>query len=372
MDSYRRSARSLWAVLFHVGEGNVLFAVLPFCIINCLLLGLVDFGTKRGAFSGFSPTGHGLLTLLVSFLVISKVNLAYDRYWRVRTHAGDAYRELRELVQMVIAVSTSYRAEDEEVNMLLHQWRTEAVSQVKELMDAMQRVLQNPSLAGHFARNDRIVDWDPTNDAASAGNDDPMASVHTLRMHLYCSSDVEDIQLLERISLCNKLQEFIASYNKLLIFASTPLPFPLVQMGRAFLFVWTFSMPLVLLEGPFSQVWTAQVFLFFLTYGFIGLELVSLKLADPFGDGRDDVQLGNIQDATIAGIEHDLRDITGDSPNQRRLRFSQHKEQQRQRRSGGVAGQNQQNTYVKEMYFSMHDDAVVPPRSPRTWITRSG
>jgi len=68
-------------------------------------------------------------------------------------------------------------------------------------------------------------------------------------------------------------------------------------------------MPLVLLDGPFSSMWAAQIFLFFLTYGFIGLELVSIKISDPFGNSRDDVQISGIRDATILGIENDLKEI---------------------------------------------------------------
>lgn len=362
--SYRQTARSMWAVLFHIGEGNILCAVLPFCIFNCLLLALVDFSRDRGAFGGFSATGHGLLTLLVSFLVISKVNLAYDRYWKVRTLAGDAYRQLRELVQIVVAVSMNHSqrhhhhhhftgADDDTEALAQHriqqqQWRSIAVSQIKGIMDSMLCVLQDPSLAGYLARNEMIVSDHGTPKKETARQDDPMAYIHTLRIHLHCSSHVGN-ELLERICLGNKLAEFSESYNRLLIYASTPIPFPLVQMGRAFLFVWTFSMPLVLLDGPFSDVWTAQVFLFFLTYGFIGLELVSLKLADPFGDGRDDVQFRNIQDATLVGIDHDVQDIPigNVSPvTERRLRFSQQKMKEKHRRRGdNNVNQQQQQQY---------------------------
>ena len=47
-----------------------------------------------------------------------------------------------------------------------------------------------------------------------------------------------------------------------------------------------------------------MVFLFFLTYGFIGLELVAMKLVEPFGDGRHDVQVTNIRDVRghVSGV----------------------------------------------------------------------
>lgn len=96
-------------------------------------------------------------------------------------------------------------------------------------------------------------------------------------------------------------------------------------------------MPFVLLEGPFASMWSAQAFLFFLTYGFIGLELVSIKLSDPFGNGLDDVPISSIRDAAIIGIENDLNEsATMEATlSERRLRFARQKkcdprQQQRQ------------------------------------------
>ena len=148
--------------------------------------------------------------------------------------------------------------------------------------------------------------------------------------------------------MCNKLQEYINSYNNLLILASTPLPFPLVQMGRAFLFLWTFSMPLVLLEGPFSDLWTAMLFLFFLTYGFVGLELVSIKLCDPFGDSRDDVQISKIRDAAMEGIQNDLKCMQQQMTiSERRLQFAGQRRQlyrQQQQQQASMTGDKYQTS----------------------------
>eukprot|EP00546_Thalassionema_frauenfeldii_P017436 CAMPEP_0178905702 /NCGR_PEP_ID=MMETSP0786-20121207/6423_1 /TAXON_ID=186022 /ORGANISM="Thalassionema frauenfeldii, Strain CCMP 1798" /LENGTH=170 /DNA_ID=CAMNT_0020577341 /DNA_START=99 /DNA_END=607 /DNA_ORIENTATION=+ len=157
--SYRKSAVSLWSVIFRL-EGNVMFAVLPLCIVNCLLLALVEYVRRRYHFE-FSPTGHGLLTLLVSFLVISKVNLAYDRYKAVRQYAGQGSIALRELIQMAIAVSNTamynHNNNHEEINTdrakELRHWRLECVTKATEILDASLCILQDRSLAKHFAHN---------------------------------------------------------------------------------------------------------------------------------------------------------------------------------------------------------------------------
>ena len=49
-----------------------------------------------------------------------------------------------------------------------------------------------------------------------------------------------------------------------------------------------------------------MVFLFFLTYGFIGLELAAMALASPFGDGPNDIGVTALRDAVYDGIERDL------------------------------------------------------------------
>ena len=340
--SYRSSAISLWSVLFRL-EGNVVFAVLPFCIANCLLLWLVAYYRETYNF-GFSPTGHGLLTLLVSFLVISKVNLAYDRYRAVRYHAGQGAAVLRELIQMVITVSSTSLSNNNNINddqgKELRYWRSECIVKVTDIMDTTVRVLQDYSLAKHLAHNKPLKSTTAYNIKNSNDNNessveevielDPLVHVQSLRLHLYCTSGL-GLDILERINLVNKLQEYTREYTSLLILSSTPIPFPLTQMGRAFLFIWVFSMPLVLLEGPFSDFWSALAFLFFLTYGFIGLELVSIKLSDPFGHSHDDVQLSNIRDATIDGIENDLKQIPNQTTiSERRLLFSMQKRQTQQ------------------------------------------
>ena len=66
----------------------------------------------------FSPTGHGLMTLLISYLVIAKINLSYDRYMKARFAIGHAVSSLRELNQ--IAMSFTSRTSD-----VAKRWRAE-------------------------------------------------------------------------------------------------------------------------------------------------------------------------------------------------------------------------------------------------------
>ena len=196
------------------------------------LLGLVAFLKEKQGFPfSFSPTGHGLLTLLVSFLVVQKVNLAYDRFRAVRKNAADTFLKLRELMQLVIAISsssdytnpnnnyepsTAAAAEkgkkdvgnkntstkfEQDREKELRYWRLECVSKVSTLMDCTVRTVKDRRLACYFARNT------PINGSISSGEYepdvsalDPLEHAQSLRMHVYCTSDL-GIYLLERVLL---------------------------------------------------------------------------------------------------------------------------------------------------------------------------
>ncbi len=60
---------------------------------------------------------------------------------------------------------------------------------------------------------------------------------------------------------------------------ATPYPFPLVQMTRTFLFLYVFSLPFVLADDILEIVPYLAV-VFFMTYGFIGLELISIEVSE--------------------------------------------------------------------------------------------
>jgi hypothetical protein len=59
------------------------------------------------------------------------------------------------------------------------------------------------------------------------------------------------------------------------------------QMTRTFLFLYVFTVPFVLLNDASSL--SAHCFIvFLLTYGFVGLEVVSIELDNPFGNDAND------------------------------------------------------------------------------------
>lgn len=234
------------------------------------------------------------MTLLISYLVVAKINLSYERYMKARFAVGNALTRLRELNQLALSYTFQGQGDKEKS---VHMWRVQLTERIIELMNSTMRTIRSEKQARYLARNEHEDSPMPT--------DDPLLHVQALRLHLYHGSAASKLQLLERIKLMDMLNDFVVSYRDLLALASTPLPFPLLQMARTFLIIWTFSIPFVLREVV-DQAFVTYIFVFFLTYGFIGLELVSMKMMHPFGDGQNDLNVVGMREATLNGIERDL------------------------------------------------------------------
>jgi predicted membrane chloride channel (bestrophin family) len=239
----------------------------------------VDILYYYGIKMAFSPVGHGVMTLIISYLVVAKLNLSYDRYMNARHAIGHALSSLRELNQM----SMTYTSHMSDV---ARQWRSEGASKIIDLMDCTIRVIQDEKVAMFLARNEFIE---------CKKSDDPMFHVQALRLHLYNGSHVLEhpLELMEKMKLVDMLNEFVTHYRDLLKLASTP--FPLLDLTRTFLLVYIFTIPFAL-RGVVDDAFVAIMFVFFLTYGFVGLELVAMKLMYPFGDGENDLNVTGMRE----------------------------------------------------------------------------
>lgn len=134
-------------------------------------------------------------------------------------------------------------------------------------------------------------------------DEDPTVYSQQLKYHVLCGFHPTNPTIPQE-KLLGILSGYDAVYRDLIEIASTPLPFPLIQMGRTFLFLWTFSFPF-LLNSMTDKLFNSVPTVFFLTYGFLGLEVATMTLANPFGDGTHDIHITGMREATVAAINKD-------------------------------------------------------------------
>lgn len=306
-----------FAIVFRYA-GTVWPLVLPYCISNILLLtGLTMLKKYTEVSLSILPQGHALMSILIAYLGVSKVNLAYERYMSAQIATGHAFMILRELNQLSITLSDQCHGFDAD------EWRKDTKQSIIQLVHETVATLRDERHAAALARNVGSrsgIGINVTSPASrtskggggarvdTSGLDDPMVLVHALRSHLFHGRfSLEQLDLFERCKMMDLLHEFTIAYRNLLRLASSPLPFVLVHMGRTFIFIWTWSIPFVLMGEKFEENYpSAFAFVIVLTFGFLGLEFVGRMLANPFGDEiENDFNIRGMGSAAITGIEED-------------------------------------------------------------------
>jgi predicted membrane chloride channel (bestrophin family) len=107
-----------------------------------------------------------------------------------------------------------------------------------------------------------------------------------------------NLHVAEELKILSFIDQYVVAWASLNKLQTTPFPFPLVQMGRTFLFFWIFSLPFVIVKDKMNPTWL-MVLMFFITYGFAGLEYVSIELDDPFGNDPNDFDDENMSKIVV-------------------------------------------------------------------------
>ena len=100
-------------VLFQM-HGSVWNRVLPWCLAACFESALIIWLRTKGIdITVTNPTGHNFMSLLVSFLLVTRATITYNRFMEARQHLSELYQSSREVVQyscVLTATNTSQEA----------------------------------------------------------------------------------------------------------------------------------------------------------------------------------------------------------------------------------------------------------------------
>jgi hypothetical protein len=117
----------------------------------------------------------------------------------------------------------------------------------------------------------------------------PIRMAYLLRKTVHAQEDAlkAPMPLSLEVRLHSSIDGFMGGYYGIRKFLTTPVPFPLIQMARAFMFIYVFTVPFVLLGDESGDI-PHCIAAFLVTYGFVGLETVAIELDNPFGFDEND------------------------------------------------------------------------------------
>jgi len=287
-------SKNHYRVIFRI-TGTVWPSVLPLCLLNVSLTFVIFMLRENDVVDVTIPDdGHKILATMVAFLVVSRVSSAYNRFWEARTHLSNMLKSCRQLSIHASAFSRDDRSSGAD------EWRAMMSKRVLRLLSAAVAVIEDPSTTINLLHN-------TTKQTKSKLMKDPMELVTYVHaaISLQKKSLKEPFIIHKEMKLHQYALNFTDSYHELTKFSATPYPFPTAQMTRIFLFVWMYSLPFALVHEA-NEPFSLLVVVFFITYGFFGLEFVSIELDDPFGDDPNDMELKKLSNVVLDGVKADL------------------------------------------------------------------
>jgi predicted membrane chloride channel (bestrophin family) len=83
-------------------------------------------------------------------------------------------------------------------------------------------------------------------------------------------------------------------------------------MAHTLVMIYVFTLPLVFLGDAKSNIWEDCIATFLLTYGFLGLDAISVELDDPFGDDANDFDVAAYAQFAVDDVIIMLNDADGE------------------------------------------------------------
>eukprot|EP00591_Stephanopyxis_turris_P004141 CAMPEP_0195515262 /NCGR_PEP_ID=MMETSP0794_2-20130614/6390_1 /TAXON_ID=515487 /ORGANISM="Stephanopyxis turris, Strain CCMP 815" /LENGTH=481 /DNA_ID=CAMNT_0040643659 /DNA_START=57 /DNA_END=1502 /DNA_ORIENTATION=- len=235
--------------------------------------------------------------------------MAYARFMEAREDLNQAMKACRELIQHTV---TFTRYEESE---RAQQWRGEIARRTIVLLRTAVSVLEYNTKGQHAWKVPELTKDEKQALLISVGkSNERTPMVLTVFLRSAIASQVEylekPIHVNKELRLYQFVSNFVTAYHDLMKLATTPFPFPLVQMGRTILFLWIFTLPCAIMNDV-EKLPALMLIIFFSTYGFVGLEFVSIELDDPFGDDPNDFDAFGLAKVVFEDIYLAIYDIDG-------------------------------------------------------------
>lgn len=313
----RGSGRVSYDVEDHIGilfqmYGSVWSKVLPYCLWNVLVTFIIGYLRARGIIDlAFSDKGHTFMATMVAFLSVTRSKIAYQRWNESRKLLSSMMEASRGLAQHAVVFTRR------EMKPIAVKWRTEVLRRTVIVLRTIVMVIQSSSAE----KKKYAWDLSELNASEKAGlllsigtsnERSPFVLLTFLRsaiaQHENCLDTPLDVN--QELVLFSYSVDLFSAYTNFRKLNLTPFPFPLVQMGRTFLFFWIFTLPFAL-YSDMVVLPALLVMIFFISFGFLGLEFIAIEMDDPFGDDPNDFDVYSFANVVYDDIYIASRDLDG-------------------------------------------------------------
>jgi len=296
------NSKSQWSVLTQ-RWGSLWPSVLPFCLANTALMAVLQLLMINGIDLNISETGHTFLSLVMAFLLVSRVSTSLARYDEAREYLEVMNKSCRQLVHTACVYSNADTSDSAK------EWRLEVTYRTLLLLrtamavidypDSHVSVKDIPELSG-LERQDLEEHLPLANHWLHESRTDyeenlriPIRLSYLLRKSIRSQGTriKPPIPVIAEGDLYAFVNAFLDGYHGIAKLLTTPVPFPLIQMTSTFLWFYILTVPFALLSADDTS-WVAAIshclVVFALTFGFFCMDFISAQLDYPFGADEND------------------------------------------------------------------------------------
>ncbi|WP_175710423.1 bestrophin family protein [Burkholderia ambifaria] len=282
--------REHWLRMLLVWNGSVLPTILPQLVLTLAISLVAVWGGGRvlGEKVPLNPTPFTLIGLTLAIFAGFRNNASYERYREGRQLWGGVLTATRTLVSQALC----YGAIDDDSA------RHAFVRKVIAFVHALKHQLRGTDPASDL----RALLDDGTHARIVAARYAPIAIVHELREAFAARADAGHLADTRLWMLDARLDDLVSMVSGCERIASTPIPFSYDVLLHRTIYAYCVLLPFGLVDSigaatPFVTV--------FVAYTLIALDAIAHAIAEPFGDGPNQLAL----DAMTRMIERTLLEL---------------------------------------------------------------
>mmetsp|Transcript_14581 Transcript_14581/g.29175 ORF Transcript_14581/g.29175 Transcript_14581/m.29175 type:complete len:350 (+) Transcript_14581:127-1176(+) len=304
-------------------RGTVWKKVMWNCLFNVLVTLIIWYlKTREISDLTFNDKGHSFMAIMVSFLIVTRFNIAYKRFMESSQYLSKLGTACRELIQHTVIFSRYEKSTKAAT------WRFEITRQTIAMLEltrdfliatarTKKNVLEIYQNKKHKNMAKKECQFLINSFEGSSVETSPLLFALFLRTTIASNREYLDTSLRPQyeLKLLAYVGDFVKAEHGLMNIDDTPFPFPIVQMCRTLLFAWVHTLPFALgndMRTSQLGIGANMAIIFFVTYGFLGLEYVSMEMDEPFGDDLNDFEICQQTQKVFKDIIVYLEDIMHD------------------------------------------------------------
>lgn len=246
------------------------------------------------------PLAHQLTIIPIGFLLVVRTNLAYSRWWGGRVAMGKFILHSREIAMK--AMSFIVGDDMEKVNNLRRGF-------MQYLQAAFILMSHNLHKRTYGQRGDpkECKDILTENEIAVLEKVPKNRPLHVMSWMRKLLTEATPLLVSPHAfeGFDADIKGLLAAWQEAATICTCPMPMPYAHLLKMLLYVWTYTLPLVIVEKAWDEKmgsWAAIAFMFAISITLFGLDGIGYEIEDPFGDDENDLPLKSF----ISNVHMDL------------------------------------------------------------------